>query len=156
MSLRLSVGFVRPLKRGMEELPDIGDLDLSADKNARSVEGGRLLGAAKHDAPTVAGGSSGINLAIAKAFAARGAKVAIASRSQDRVDAAVAGGQSLEVNSTGDEIFNGVLGGTRLSSLTTDADAANRGGRAQLNAAGTTAAGSVRTASLGRASRVFR
>jgi|SRR5437867_8241873 len=38
----------------------------------------------------VAGGSSGINLAIAKAFAARGAKVAIASRSQDRVDAAVA------------------------------------------------------------------
>ncbi|HEY3048418.1 MAG TPA: SDR family NAD(P)-dependent oxidoreductase, partial [Polaromonas sp.] len=38
----------------------------------------------------VAGGSSGINLAIAKAFAARGAKVAIASRSQERVDAAVA------------------------------------------------------------------
>lgn len=37
----------------------------------------------------VAGGSSGINLAIAKAFAARGAKVAIASRSQERVDAAV-------------------------------------------------------------------
>lgn len=38
----------------------------------------------------VAGGSSGINLAIAKAFAQRGAKVAIASRSQERVDAAVA------------------------------------------------------------------
>lgn len=38
----------------------------------------------------VAGGSSGINLAIAKAFAARGAKVAVASRSQERVDAAVA------------------------------------------------------------------
>ncbi|GAP37218.1 SDR family oxidoreductase [Piscinibacter sakaiensis] len=39
----------------------------------------------------VAGGSSGINLGIAEAFAARGARVAIASRSQERIDAAVAG-----------------------------------------------------------------
>ena len=38
----------------------------------------------------VAGGSSGINLAIADAFAARGARLCIASRSQERVDAAVA------------------------------------------------------------------
>ncbi|HWH82742.1 MAG TPA: SDR family oxidoreductase [Burkholderiaceae bacterium] len=38
----------------------------------------------------VAGGSSGINLGIAEAFAARGAAVAIASRSQERVDLAVA------------------------------------------------------------------
>lgn len=38
----------------------------------------------------VAGGSSGINLGIADAFAARGARVAVMSRSQDRVDAAVA------------------------------------------------------------------
>jgi NAD(P)-dependent dehydrogenase (short-subunit alcohol dehydrogenase family) len=38
----------------------------------------------------VAGGSSGINLGIAEAFAARGAKVAIASRSQERIDTAVA------------------------------------------------------------------
>ena len=37
----------------------------------------------------VAGGSSGINLGIASAFAARGAKVAIASRSQERIDGAV-------------------------------------------------------------------
>jgi NAD(P)-dependent dehydrogenase (short-subunit alcohol dehydrogenase family) len=37
----------------------------------------------------VAGGSSGINLAIADAFAARGAKVAIASRSQERIDGAL-------------------------------------------------------------------
>lgn len=37
----------------------------------------------------VAGGSSGINLAIAKAFAARGASVAIASRSPERLDAAL-------------------------------------------------------------------
>ncbi len=36
----------------------------------------------------VAGGSSGINLGIANAFAASGAKVAIASRSQERVDRA--------------------------------------------------------------------
>ena len=48
----------------------------------------------------VAGGSSGINLAIADAFAARGANLAIVSRSQERVDAAVAtlkthGGQVL-------------------------------------------------------------
>lgn len=38
----------------------------------------------------VAGGSSGINLGIALAFAARGAKVAIASRSQERIDGALA------------------------------------------------------------------
>ena len=38
----------------------------------------------------VAGGSSGINLGIADAFASRGAKVAIMSRSQDRIDAATA------------------------------------------------------------------
>ena len=37
----------------------------------------------------VAGGSSGINLGIADAFASRGAKVAVMSRSQERVDAAV-------------------------------------------------------------------
>jgi len=37
----------------------------------------------------VAGGSSGINLGIAEAFAARGAKVAIASRSQERIDGAL-------------------------------------------------------------------
>lgn len=36
----------------------------------------------------VAGGSTGINFGIAEAFAARGADVAIASRSQDRIDAA--------------------------------------------------------------------
>jgi NAD(P)-dependent dehydrogenase (short-subunit alcohol dehydrogenase family) len=38
----------------------------------------------------VAGGSSGINLGIADAFAAAGANLAIASRSQERVDAACA------------------------------------------------------------------
>ena len=38
----------------------------------------------------VAGGSSGINLGIARAFAQAGAKVAIASRSQERVEGAVA------------------------------------------------------------------
>ncbi|MDJ0706026.1 MAG: SDR family oxidoreductase [Leptolyngbyaceae cyanobacterium MO_188.B28] len=37
----------------------------------------------------IMGGSSGINLGIAEAFAAHGANVAIASRSQDKVDAAV-------------------------------------------------------------------
>jgi NAD(P)-dependent dehydrogenase (short-subunit alcohol dehydrogenase family) len=37
----------------------------------------------------VAGGSSGINLGIAEGFAARGARLAIISRSQERVDAAV-------------------------------------------------------------------
>jgi NAD(P)-dependent dehydrogenase (short-subunit alcohol dehydrogenase family) len=36
----------------------------------------------------VAGGTSGINLAIAKAFARHGAKVAVISRSQDKVEAA--------------------------------------------------------------------
>ncbi|KJK23834.1 hypothetical protein UB46_14015 [Burkholderiaceae bacterium 16] len=48
----------------------------------------------------VAGGSSGINFAIAKAFAERGARVAIASRTPERVQAAVAqlrelGGEAL-------------------------------------------------------------
>ena len=38
----------------------------------------------------VAGGTSGINLGIAEGFAAAGAKVAVMSRSQDKVDAAVA------------------------------------------------------------------
>ncbi|WHV79558.1 SDR family NAD(P)-dependent oxidoreductase [Pseudomonas aeruginosa] len=36
----------------------------------------------------IAGGSSGINLGIADAFAAAGAKVAILGRSQDKLDAA--------------------------------------------------------------------
>ncbi|WP_269713816.1 SDR family oxidoreductase [Caulobacter sp. NIBR2454] len=39
----------------------------------------------------VAGGTSGINLAIAERFAEQGANVAVISRSQDKVDAAVAG-----------------------------------------------------------------
>ncbi len=38
----------------------------------------------------VAGGTSGINLAVAERFAEQGAKVAVISRSQDKVDAAVA------------------------------------------------------------------
>ncbi len=38
----------------------------------------------------VFGGTSGINLGIAESFARRGAKLAVASRSQDKVDAAVA------------------------------------------------------------------
>jgi NAD(P)-dependent dehydrogenase (short-subunit alcohol dehydrogenase family) len=44
----------------------------------------------KDRAVFVAGGSSGINLGIADAFASRGARVAVMSRSQERVDAAVA------------------------------------------------------------------
>lgn len=44
----------------------------------------------KDRAVFIAGGSSGINLGIADAFAERGAKVAVMSRSQDRVDTAVA------------------------------------------------------------------
>ena len=38
----------------------------------------------------VFGGTSGINLGIAKSFARAGANLAVASRSQDKVDAAVA------------------------------------------------------------------
>jgi len=38
----------------------------------------------------VVGGTSGINLGVAQAFAEQGARVAVASRSQDKVDAAVA------------------------------------------------------------------
>jgi NAD(P)-dependent dehydrogenase (short-subunit alcohol dehydrogenase family) len=38
----------------------------------------------------VSGGTSGINLGIARRFAAEGARVAVMSRSQDKVDAAVA------------------------------------------------------------------
>ena len=43
----------------------------------------------------VAGGSSGINLGIADAFAARGARLAIVSRSRERVDGAM---RELEVH----------------------------------------------------------
>jgi len=44
----------------------------------------------KDRAVFIAGGSSGINLGIADAFALRGAKVAVMSRSQDRVEPAAA------------------------------------------------------------------
>ena len=37
----------------------------------------------------IMGGTSGINLAIAKGFAENGASVAVASRSQEKVDAAI-------------------------------------------------------------------
>ncbi|WP_341503039.1 SDR family oxidoreductase [Gallaecimonas sp. GXIMD4217] len=48
----------------------------------------------------VMGGTSGINLGIAKGFAAAGARVAVASRSQDKVDAAVA-----ELKALGSDAF---------------------------------------------------
>ncbi len=54
--------------------------------SAESKSSGRLAGRAAF----VAGGTSGINLAIAHAFAAEGARVAVMSRKQDKVDAAVA------------------------------------------------------------------
>jgi NAD(P)-dependent dehydrogenase (short-subunit alcohol dehydrogenase family) len=38
----------------------------------------------------VVGGTSGINLGIAEAFAEQGANVAVVSRSQDKVDKAIA------------------------------------------------------------------
>ena len=47
------------------------------------------------------GGTSGINLGIAKCFAAAGADVAVASRSQEKVDAAVASLKELGSNSIG-------------------------------------------------------
>ena len=43
----------------------------------------------------VAGGTSGINLGIAEGFAAAGARVAVMSRSKDKVDAAVTRLQAL-------------------------------------------------------------
>jgi len=46
----------------------------------------------------VFGGTSGINLGIARCFAGAGADVSVASRSQDKVDAAVA-----ELNGLGSE-----------------------------------------------------
>jgi NAD(P)-dependent dehydrogenase (short-subunit alcohol dehydrogenase family) len=49
----------------------------------------------------VAGGTSGINLGIAEAFAAAGARVAVMSRSQERVDAAVTRLQALGAQATG-------------------------------------------------------
>jgi len=49
----------------------------------------------------VFGGTSGINLGIARCFAKAGADVAVASRSQDKVDAAVAELESLGSKATG-------------------------------------------------------
>jgi NAD(P)-dependent dehydrogenase (short-subunit alcohol dehydrogenase family) len=49
----------------------------------------------------VAGGTSGINLGIAEGFAAAGARVAVMSRSQEKVDAAVARLQALGSPATG-------------------------------------------------------
>ncbi len=50
----------------------------------------------------VAGGTSGINLGIAEGFAAAGARVAVMSRSQEKVDAAVARLQALGAQATGE------------------------------------------------------
>lgn len=49
----------------------------------------------------VVGGTSGINLGIAQGFARWGAKVMVASRSQDKVDAAVAGLKDLGAEASG-------------------------------------------------------
>ena len=49
----------------------------------------------------VAGGTSGINLGIAEGFAAAGARVAVMSRSKDKVDAAVTQLQALGAEATG-------------------------------------------------------
>ena len=49
----------------------------------------------------VAGGTSGINLGIAEGFAAAGARVAVMSRSQDKVDAAVTRLRALGAEATG-------------------------------------------------------
>ncbi|MEM8740765.1 MAG: SDR family oxidoreductase [Pseudomonadota bacterium] len=49
----------------------------------------------------VFGGTSGINLGIAKGFAAAGARVMVASRSQDKVDAAVATLQAMGADARG-------------------------------------------------------
>ena len=49
----------------------------------------------------VFGGTSGINLGIARCFAEAGADVAVASRSQDKVDAAVVGLQALGSRAAG-------------------------------------------------------
>jgi NAD(P)-dependent dehydrogenase (short-subunit alcohol dehydrogenase family) len=50
----------------------------------------------------VAGGTSGINLGIAEGFAAAGARVAVMSRSKDKVDAAVTRLQALGAQATGE------------------------------------------------------
>lgn len=50
----------------------------------------------------VAGGTSGINLGIAEGFATAGARVAVMSRSKDKVDAAVTRLQALGAEATGD------------------------------------------------------
>lgn len=49
----------------------------------------------------VAGGTSGINLGLAEAFAAAGARLSLISRSQDKVDAAVKNIESLGVKAIG-------------------------------------------------------
>ncbi|MEO0359060.1 MAG: SDR family NAD(P)-dependent oxidoreductase, partial [Pseudomonadota bacterium] len=49
----------------------------------------------------VAGGTSGINYGVAKGFARWGAKVVVASRKQDKVDAAVAGLKELGADAAG-------------------------------------------------------
>jgi NAD(P)-dependent dehydrogenase (short-subunit alcohol dehydrogenase family) len=50
----------------------------------------------------VAGGTSGINLGIAEGFAAAGARMAVTSRSQEKVDAAVERLQALGAQATGE------------------------------------------------------
>jgi len=68
---------------------------------SREVEPMELTLGARGVTVFVAGGTSGINLGIAEGFAIAGARVAVMSRSQDKVDRAVERLRSLGFDATG-------------------------------------------------------
>ena len=98
----------------------------------------------------VAGGSSGINLAIAEGFASRGAQVAIVSRSQERVDAAL---QQLQTH--GGKVF-GCAADVRDATAIADALARAHDSLGQFDVLVSGAAGNFVAPALGMSSNGFK
>jgi len=98
----------------------------------------------------VAGGTSGINLAIAQAFAAAGAHVAVMSRDQNKVDAALA---SLKAH--GGKTF-GAAADVRNFDATSAAIAAARAALGVFDVVVSGAAGNFPAAALAMSSNAFK
>lgn len=98
----------------------------------------------------VAGGSSGINLGIAEAFAAAGARVAIMSRRQDKIDAAVA-----QLKKQGGQVL-GFAADVRDSTATQAALAAAHQALGPIDVLISGAAGNFPAPALGLSSNAFK
>ena len=98
----------------------------------------------------VAGGTSGINLGVAQGFAQAGASVAVMSRSQDKVDAAVA-----LLKAHGGEVF-GVAADVRDYAATESAMKAAQAALGKFDVLISGAAGNFPAAALGMSANAFK